>query len=486
MKRVLCGCLCIVALACGGKTSPGMTGMDLGPLADPGGAIPDDGPAADVADEARPDAGPPPGCTDTVDCALGLVCHGGECVPGCRAERDCPEPLHCDPTLGEHGWCVMCVEDGQCDGTLVCRERRCVVDCAAVECPVDRRLCDPADGSCVECLERADCPEERLCVQRACVPGCEQDADCRTGWHCRLDGGAVGSCVECFEAGHCTGGRECLGGACIQKACGADADCPTGKFCHPLLRECLALPPKACGDDGDCGILGVGGFCDPLTRTCIDPCVLGRCLAAGKKCVDGGCYECGADADCAGTPCSRRDRTCDGCKTDGDCVSSGWHCDVASGACRECVTDEHCPGGVCHPDKDRCVECLDDGDCKDPLRPTCGPTSACQGPCQPACQEGQVRCPASDTRSREVCLPRPDNGCLDWRVVACSRGQVCQEGACVCGKDCVLGEAKCSSMTLSTVCQRDPETTCRYWENVGCAAQQHCDGGYCVDFGSGY
>jgi hypothetical protein len=475
-------CLCFLGAACEDTASPGMTVVDL-----PGGG--DTGDTADIAgsDSGDDRNGRDPGsdsvgeCESQGDCFPGMTCLDNSCVPGCRSNLDCPEILYCDLAMGDNGWCVPCLFDNHCPDSRICLDRRCVVDCDTVECPTDKSHCDPGDGECVACLETADCPRDHLCQGRSCVPGCSGDDDCRDGWHCLIEAADAGRCVACFMESHCPRDHQCIAANCVKKGCVLDDDCGSGKYCHPLLRECLALPSKPCARDADCLV----SKCDPLTRTCIAACVLGGCLDTSKVCVDGGCYGCGTTEQCPGTACSQLNRTCVSCRSDDDCVAASWHCETATGACHECLSDEHCESGHCDMNRRACIECREDQDCKDPGRPVCAKSGKCQAGCSSECSIGDpIRCDPNDKKEPIgiiSCGDWDDDPCMEWgNPRDCGPGQSCSNNVCECVVNCTLDKWSCKDIRIPIKCRRDSASGCLYWfEAYPCASNEICDSGAC-------
>lgn len=482
-------------------------------------------------------------CIDDSHCEIGQICASNACVEGCRSDRDCAEPLKCDPSAGANGVCVQCVDEQDCEGVLVCVNHQCVVDCAVVDCPQDRPFCLPETGECVECRTKTDCSSGRLCVNGACVTGCENDTDCNDGYHC-LTGGA-GSCVECFSDNHCDLNQKCSpSNVCIALAgCTKDTDCPMGNYCHPTLAKCHALPADSCSADEDCSIFP--GFpslevCDPLTRTCISACIMDiLCFDTTQFCVDGGCYGCSSNADCPGTSCDPFDSDCVYCGKDSHCVQAGWHCQTTSGQCFECLSDAHCgPTEVCHPDKHRCVDCLDNSDCTTASLPLCGKDNTCitqcydqctsgakvcdsgdatppidyktcgdwdndpctewgssmtcpshqscvsgssggECVCQDECESGDKACDPTDDTVRNECVESA-YGCWYWSTVYCSYGEECVAGTCECSNECEVGQRKCDTNTnYMWLCENAYFSACPYWTKYQCSSGKTCKSGYC-------
>lgn len=292
--------------------------------------------------------------------------------------------------------------------------------------------------------------------------------------------------MACFQDSHCPVDHQCIAANCVKKGCVVDGDCGSGRFCHPLLRECFVLPPNPCGRDSDC----LMSKCDPLTRTCIQACVLGGCLDTSKVCVEGGCYGCGTTEHCPGTECSPRNRTCVRCRTDDECVNASWTCDTSTGSCHECLSDEHCDVGQCDTARRTCIECRKDSDCKDPGRPFCGKTGRCLAPCSSECTAGAaIRCDPDDKKEPIgfiSCGDWDDDPCLEWgNPRECGPGQSCRNDACECVETCTLDKWSCKEMRIPIKCRLDRDSGCHYWwEAQPCSANEICDSGSCRSMSS--
>ncbi|HVZ72273.1 MAG TPA: hypothetical protein VHJ20_07850 [Polyangia bacterium] len=134
------------------------------------------------------------------------------------------------------------------------------------------------------------------------------------------------------------------------------------------------------------------------------------------------------------------------CASDGDCLLSTLHCDVATGACVACVGDADCttPGlSRCDTIRGRCVPCSVGADC--------GSGMVCRSErCYASCGAG-VTCPAS--------APTCDDGfcgqCDDGRgCSAASATPYCSGHSCVaCLTDANCGGAtpRCDPVALTCV-----------------------------------
>jgi hypothetical protein len=127
-------------------------------------------------------------CRLNSDCAEGLRCAAGNCVPECVNDRDCTAGEACDAGACRTRAALQCQTDDECtpDGAS-CVEGQCQcachadVDCAAGE-SCEGCVCHP--GPAPECAGPADCAPSKQCVDGACVCSCVADRDCPTGLSC--------------------------------------------------------------------------------------------------------------------------------------------------------------------------------------------------------------------------------------------------------------------------------------------------------------
>jgi hypothetical protein len=348
----------------------------------------------------------------------------------------------------------------------------------------------------VQCAEKADCGIGKLCVGNVCIPGCESDDDCADPLHCKTGSGG-GTCVQCVLDAHCPGDQVCRADTCSTGGCVMDADCGSGKYCHPLLRSCETLPSQSCSSDADCDVIFLPKYCDPLTRECIEGCKsLPICLdllGSGRTvCKDGLCYGCGADFDCPGTRCDPFDRSCEVCKTSADCAYPGWVCQTSSGSCFECLSTPDCGAGkVCDTTNKKCVECMTSQDCKNPAKPVCGKSGTCLPPCSDECVTDTRRCNPNDTTepiSYQRCGDHDDDPCTEWGMAyECGLASTCAvqgdgSGKCVCDNECASSESYCKvgEPEREYYCAQSSVTGCWYWSSSSCGWGEICKGGKCA------
>jgi len=427
-------------------------------------------------------------CLSDSQCAIGTICMSGACVTGCRTDRDCAQGSYCDASSGPFGTCYACVQDRHCSNDKVCVDHACVVDCSKVQCSSPTPYCLESTGGCVQCLLTDHCQRGKICKSNACVEGCTQDLDCLSGKHCKTSGN--GQCVECLTNEHCSSGKVCSGdNTCVTGECATDANCGTGKYCHPVLHQCYTLPADSCSSDNECLPIPLyTTLCDPLTRTCIDGCILGIfCLQnSSLMCVGDYCYECATDANCQGTACLPFDNSCKDCTGDDDCLNPDWHCKTDSGNCYECLSDAHCPTGkVCDPESYSCVECLENADCMNALKPICGKDKTCIPPCSNDCVKDSQICDFNDYESPigyRVCGDYDNDPCTEYSSVqSCPSGQSCEDGSCVCQYECTEGQKACdqSDKDIYWSCAED-SYGCIRWMSYYCTTYKVCSAGNCV------
>jgi Cys-rich repeat protein len=95
-------------------------------------------------------------CLADSDCLVGEVCENGQCVEGCRTDRDCRQGLICDTSGGDPGVCVECIDDADCTlpGWICGADGFCHGECQNDrDCP-GNQVCDRNLGYCVDCLDR--------------------------------------------------------------------------------------------------------------------------------------------------------------------------------------------------------------------------------------------------------------------------------------------------------------------------------------------
>jgi peptidoglycan-associated lipoprotein len=132
---------------------------------------------------------------------LAMGCGDSSKKPGCKADKDCKNPLVCAENT-----CVECTRDDQCPRGKRCQAHACVL---AAECESDRDCLDKGGkicqaGKCKACASNSECPPDRSCKAGACELGkkcgkddeCADDEDCVNGT-CRKAGAANATGATC-------------------------------------------------------------------------------------------------------------------------------------------------------------------------------------------------------------------------------------------------------------------------------------------------
>ncbi len=427
-----------------------------------------------------------------VRCPAGAFCDQGLCrcpPPQIECAERCVDPSmtrdHCG-ACGESCARMFTNAATACDGARCIGPAQCAVgfgDCDGVifnGCEVDLRVSAENCGVCGRV-----CRAGQVCEEGACGAPCPA-GHARCGGGCRDLRTDRAHCGRCGAA--CVEGQECALGACVCRAgtlrCGGSCvDVSSAvSHCGACGRAC-ALGQICSG--GTCqgsqcagGQMICGGVCSDL-RT--DPANCGLC---GRICLGGEYCRAGACASIVpidgGVDANSSDREpVDVCVS--DTSSDPRNC----GACGVvCPTDATCVAGRCVVSACPAGLTLCNGSCVDLAADPAhcgacgracavpGAASACvAGVCRGgACSAGFADCDRSAANGCEVYLATPQNCGLCGR--ACTGGQVCADGACVCPADCVRCGATCV----------DPRTDAAHCGACGraCAAPLRCAGGGCL------
>jgi hypothetical protein len=251
----------------------------------------------------NPQTPPAPGqsgasCVASGDCAAGLACPSGTCMPGAASGSSC-------------------VRSETCNSGLTCRGGSCA--------PL------AADGA--PCTTFSDCSAQHVCVGGKCAHECNTGADCPQGTYC-VEQACLGPCTGSFLFGG--GDSGVIPVVCVNGVPTGCPDAPAGTYC------------SKCG-------CGLGTRCDTATETCGPQLANGSPCSVAQDCTSANCGlpDGTADAamtmqclDGAGAPCSNRPcGSCDG-----------------PGCARGCSSDLDCPLldglGKCHPGGERYWPCL--------------------------------------------------------------------------------------------------------------------------------
>ena len=180
-------------------------------------------------------------------------------------------------TGGNPSLALPCTEDADCGAGLIC------VTAESSSLSVG----GPAGGLCTQtCTD--SCPDANsICLTFSddhayCVPSCGLgdgvlDCQARPDMVCDVLPASTGTT--------CAADTDCADGVCFNSECvipislclprcGADSDCPSGRFCDPSLGECVDDEPEG---------LGIGEPCDPDAAT--DEC-RGYCSTSSSRCIE--------------------------------------------------------------------------------------------------------------------------------------------------------------------------------------------------------
>lgn len=263
-----------------------------------------------------------------------------------------------------------------------------------------------------------------------------QGCDVRSGMVCQVDAecGAFGVCIQglCFS-------RDAVDAGSPSAECDAGewAGCvrPLGEMCLLGRRVCdggtwgTCVATSGSGDaercGASCGSCGVGsdrceqGICKCGSAAACLPglhCLGGSCACDAVSCARGCC----ANSSCTpiafpwcglpgGGACARCDETlADRCSAFGGC-----QCGLGP----QCSPGQRCSQGTCVCDAQSCSQgCCDDSTCRPSSLSSCGTLGR--------------RCVSCDPLRADTCLGT--GACACGANPACSTGQRCLKGLCIC------------------------------------------------------
>ena len=280
----------------------------------------------------------------------------------CTEDTDCESEnaTHCDPSRHV---CVRCYEDNQCEHNQYCENNTCVTcesgvwngkEC--VECTADDDCADKTDtpkcntdtNTCVECIESGDCEEELVCRENECTT-CETEDECQakgTTYHCSN----VSTCIQCLdnqvwddESKDCV---ECLSSADCKNSnkpqCNTETntcvECVESSNCSAEL-VCRENECTNCQTEEECQEKGENYHCSKEEK----------CIQCPSNLVwggqDKGCVECVTYEDCTDTPdtpnCNTGINKCEACPK-----NSFWDGTKCAPGCKVNANCEN--GNYCH------------------------------------------------------------------------------------------------------------------------------------------
>lgn len=183
------------------------------------------------------------------------------------------------------------------------------------------------------CTTSADCPAELDCVYSdpgapsgVCTTGCDEDADCPSGWRCyTLTDSGGDADRECLPEDLCIDGDGDgfgWGGGCLGRDCDDSAmtiNPAADELCNGLDDDCdTRVDDNAIEDRTDCET-GFAGTC-----------------ATGRNSCTNGVLECRPAATLTEEVCDGEDNDCDGNADEGDVCGGDACCyeDTCEGVCR--------------------------------------------------------------------------------------------------------------------------------------------------------
>jgi len=358
--------------------------------------------------------------TSPDDCPTGQYCNGIACVPGCKADSDCPKTDAgtgvCDTTTHT---CENCVADRDCGsapGAACCNKHCTNVKSDPLNCNGCGLACTGANTQC--CNAACSNPTSDANNCGACGQACSTlDA---TATAC---GGSTCSWTCASGYAHCAAGNtgcETNLGAAGKKLCGTTC-VPSTSCC--TSSDCTTPPaPAACYNAGVCS--GVGGSCSYGLKSGSRVCGSTCCNAVNGTC----------NADCT-LACSSGFADCDGDR------SNGCETNLGTAGKKLC-------GAACIP----VATCCSSTDCMTPPTPS-------------ACYAGAGSCPGAGG----TCSYTENTGSQICGTTCCNAVHgSCNAGSC--SLNCTSGFLDCNG-TPTDGC----ETSC-----APAHATAACSGGACA------
>jgi hypothetical protein len=396
-----------------------------------------------------------PTCLDGKSCNENDDCVSRNCVDGSCEKPTCSDRVknqsETDIDCGGGSQCGPCDEDFACLEASDCQSLVCTEAgvCGAPSCEDNTVNGDESDedcggADCDPCIQGQDCRDASDCQSARCVNRVCQSATCsdgvRNGNETDIDCG--GTCpLQCDPDEGCGSGADCkskvcTGGTCREPTCSdsvsnqgeSGVDCGGETSCSRCGEQ------QACGANTDCA---TSLFCHPINDVC-----------AVEGCGDGFLNGSETDTDCGGT-CSTKCSTSDTCKVNGDCVSSNCSASVClAPSCSDMIRNQgetftDCGGPESSNGCPRCAPsqtCSSGSDCTSKV---CG-TGVCQAP---TCGDTAQNQDESDVNCGGV-----TSGCQ-----RCADGRTCDDAGDCDSTRCINGGCMGNAVTaLFNVWDGDP------------------------------
>lgn len=360
-----------------------------------------------------------------MECGLYTCDGGGEdgdlCAIACNLEDDkkCVPPAHCDNSK-----CVMDLPDGSaCDEASDCQSGHC-----------QNGYCC-ASGDC--CQQASNCPGfgtfKAVCDDPATCQGSKGAATCNS-FRCATANGVPddSACDAKVEANNCG----------FYKSI----------YCNGNATQSPPTCPTTCASHADCD---ANGFCDPMSKTCVEDLDNGRaCGTDPARCKSGHCQNgfCCASGDC--------------CAVESDCPTSYSSPPVCTTptACQGTQKVARCMSFACssqsNVDNDSaCDSRIEASDCGPYLGIRCNGSSIQNPPVCPTTCTSSAQCDQNAYCSAQgACVPDEVNGRPCRSGNECISNH-CQNGFCCASGDCCGKSSDCAKLAQAAVC--NSQTTCQ-------------------------
>jgi FG-GAP repeat len=356
----------------------------------------------------------------------------GQCVSSCSTNADCTADAFCDPSttqckpkasLGtpctapeqcQSAYCVdgVCCENGCKDTCKACSKAKgsSMPDgvCSTVVDGTEDTACLPDPSNKTECGATGTCTASGICALAKVRTPCGGPATCMSATahssSCDGEGACMSRDTPCGDYACATTG--------CKTTCTSNQDCIPHAYCDNSQCKPDTDRGTPCTDDEEC----YAGHCVELTadagtsKVCCEsnctgnPCLTGRCTAAGRCEIQPKGQSCGKAA-CTDDGQRHGDQACN---DDGSCAAvdastqvncSPYHCESPTSCKTSCSGDADCLSGYecrhesCGPKTcDDTKKCLEGESCDNTNTHTCTSAPAKSGSC--TCQM-----PGQDSRS---------------------------------------------------------------------------------------